>query len=117
MKKHQIIIGLLVCFGLAFLFSSCGKNNNETLKELYKVYKNGEISECKYNGETVFRAGINAYDAGSVVYDKEGKQIASCYGWGNDDPICSKLTDCEVIYRVKNNIWGEPAVDKYGLGK
>ena len=101
--------------------SSCGKNNianEETLKELYKVYKNGEISECKYNGKIVFCAGINAYDAGSVVYNKDGKEIGFCnYGWGDVDDICSQLTDCEVIYRVKNSIWGGPAVDKYGLGK
>ncbi|MCL2290870.1 MAG: hypothetical protein FWC34_09260 [Bacteroidetes bacterium] len=25
MKKHQIIIGLLICFGLTFIFSSCDK--------------------------------------------------------------------------------------------
>ena len=102
-------------------FSSCDKNNVEnikTLKELYKVYANGEIDECKYNGETVYCAGQNAYDAGSVIYDKDGKQIGSCnYAWGGVDPICSQLTGCKVIYRVKNNIWGEPAIDKYGLGK
>ena len=100
---------------------SCDKNNfenKETLKELYKVYKNGEISECKYNGETVFCAGINAYDAGSVIYNKKGNAIGSCnYAWGSVDPICGQLADCKVIYRVKNSIWGGPAVDKYGLGK
>ena len=100
---------------------SCDKNNIEnkdTLKELYKVYKNGEIDECKYNGQTVYCAGLNAYDAGSVIYDKNGKQIGSCnYAWGNVEPICGQLKNCEVIYRVKDNIWGEPAVDKYRLGK
>ena len=113
--------GILFIALLSMGMFSCGKNNIEnkkTLKELYKVYEDGEISECKYNGQIVYCAGINAYDAGSVVYDKEGKQIGSCiYAWGNVDSICRQLTNCETIYRVKNSIWGGPAVDKYGLGK
>ena len=104
-----VILSIVVC--------NCDKNN-ETLKELYIVYENGEIEECKYKGKTVYCAGQNTYDAGAVVYDKDGKTIGSCsYAWGNVDAICDKLTDCKVIYRVKNNIWGEPAVDKYGLEK
>ena len=106
---------------LSIVVFSCDKNNienKETLKELYTVYKNGEIDECKYKGKVVYCAGLNAYDAGSVVYDKDGKVIGCCnYAWGNVDPICGQLKDCKVIYRVKDNIWGEPAVDKYGLGK
>ena len=106
---------------LSFGVSSCDKNsieNKETLKKLYKVYENGKITECKYNGEIVYCGEINAYDAGSVIYNKDGKGIGSCnYAWGNVDDICSQLTDCEVIYRVKKSIWGGVAVDKYGLGK
>lgn len=46
------------------------------------------------------------------------KEIGACnFAWGNVESICGQLTDCEVIYRVKDNIWGKPAVDKYGLGK
>lgn len=100
---------------------SCKKDNFEnkqTVKQLYNTYKNGEISECKHNGQTVYSAGLNAYDAGGAVYDKDGKQIGSCnFALGNVDSICGQLIDCEVIYRVKDNIWGQPAVDKYGLGK
>lgn len=100
---------------------SCKKDNIEnkqTLDQLYRIYKSGEISECKFNGQTVYSAGLNAGDAGTVIYDKDGKQIGACnYAWGNVDTICNQLTTCEVIYRVNDNIWGQPAVDKYSLGK
>lgn len=106
---------------LLVLGATCTKENdmenNRTLKQLYEWYRNGQISRCKYNGETVYRAGLNAYDAGSVIYDKEGKKIGTCrYAWGEPDAICGQLTECETIYRVKDNIWGEPPIDKYGLG-
>lgn len=108
---------LMLSIGL----SSCKKDdfeNKQTLKKLYKTYKNGEITECKHNGETVYGAGLNAYDAGSFVYDKDGKKIGTCnYAFRQVDSICVQVTECEVIYRVKDNIWGQPAVDKYGLGK
>jgi len=120
-KTISRLIFLTMTVLLSIGVVSCDKNNienKETLKELYKVYKNGEIDECKYNGQTVYCAGLNAYDAGSVIYDKNGKQIGSCnYTLGNVEPICGQLKNCEVIYRVKDNIWGEPAVDKYRLGK
>jgi hypothetical protein len=100
--------------------SSCKKDdfeNKQTLNQLYKTFKNGEIDECKYNGQMVYVAGYNAYDAGSAIFDKDGKKIGTCnYGWGPVDSICNQLDDCETIYRVKGNIWGQPAVDKYGLG-
>jgi len=121
--KNQIKLFTLLTLILILSIgiSSCKKDdfeNKQTLKKLYKTYKNGEISECKYNGQTVYSAGLNAYDAGGAVYDKDGKQIGTCnYAWGQPDPICGQLTDCETIYRVKDNIWGQPAVDKYELGK
>jgi len=106
---------------LTIALSGCKKDNFEnasTLRKLYKNYKNGSIDECRHNGQTVYIAGINAVDAGSSVYDKDGKQIGTCnFAWGQPDAICGQLTDCETIYRVKDNIWGQPAVDKYGLGK
>lgn len=108
----------LLFSGCLLILAGCSKDPvDQTLKELYKTYENGEISECQYNGNTVYRAGLNAYDAGSNVYDVDGNQIGSCnYAWGQVDTICEELFNCKVIYRVKDNIWGQPAVDKYGLG-
>lgn len=93
--------------------------NIQTLQTLYSKYHNGEIEECKYNGKIVYCGGLNAYDAGTEVYDKEGNLIGHCgFLWGKtEDAICKELKECEVIYRVKNNIWGLPFVDKYGLSK
>jgi len=112
-----LFLGLSLIFTLGII--SCKKDNFEnskTLRQLYKQYKNGEISECKYLGETVYSAGLNMYDAGGAIYDYEGNQIGTCnFALGNTDSICSKLTDCETIYRIKDNIWGKPAVDKFGL--
>lgn len=100
-------------------FQNDSVKNGKVLKKLYKIYKDGEISECKYKGETVYSATLNAYDADVRVYDGKGKEIGSCnYGWGDRvDTVCRQLTDCKVIYRVKGNIWGMPAVDEYGLAE
>jgi hypothetical protein len=86
--------------------------NISTLQELYC-----EIEACQYNGATVYKAGLNAPDAGSVIYNGEGIKIGSCnYGWGKPDSMCDKLQSCEDVYRVAENIWGKPAIDKYNLG-
>ncbi len=120
-KKVTNVMILTMTVFMSIVILSCKKDNIEnkqTLDQLYKIYKSGEISECKFNGQTVYSAGLNAMDAGSVIYDKDGKQIGSCnYGWGHVDTICNQLTGCEVIYRVTDNIWGQPAVNKYSLGK
>lgn len=117
MKNLRYAIGLLFIMTLVF---NCNKKNDNinTIKKLYKTYKNGEISECNHNGETVYICGISAYDAGGVIYDKDGEIIGSCnYAWGTVDSICGELEDCEVIYWMKDNIWGQPHVDKYNLGE
>lgn len=102
-----------------FVSVGCQKDNPEnwsTIKKLYKTYKNGEISECKYKGETVYSGALNAYDAGNNVYDASGKQIGSCnYAWGTVDDICGELENCKTIYRVEDNIWGRDYVDEYNL--
>ncbi len=88
------------------------------LTELYNLYENGKISECEYKGETVYIAGINAYDAASKVYNSKGEVIGTCnYAFGQVDDICRQLKNCEVIYRCENHISGEPAVDNYGIGE
>ena len=118
MKIAKVLfLGLTLIFTLGF--NSCKKynfENSKTLRQLYKQYKNGEISECKYLGETVYSAGLNMYDAGGAIYDYEGNQIGTCnFAWGGADSICNKLSDYKTIYRIKNNIWDKPPVDKYGL--
>jgi len=50
--------------------------------------------------------------------NEDGNEIAECnYAWRQVDEMCGELENCETIYRVKDNIWGQPAVDKYGLRK
>lgn len=101
--------------------SSCNKEgleNKRTVEKIYKVYKNGGISQCFHNGQTVYLAYLNGTDFGSYIYDDEGYEIGRCdYAWGVPDSICSELTDCEEIYMVKDNIWGRPPINVYGLGR
>lgn len=55
---------------MIMVISSCYKkkdNKIEILKDLFAIYENGEIDECKYNSMTVFIAGINAYDTGIFI--------------------------------------------------
>ena len=99
-----------------FLLFGCHKDvpNYKTLKELAKTA--GMISECQLNGETVYDVSLNAYDAGSTIYNTDGEVLGTCnYAWGTPDSICAQLSGCKIIYCVEDNIWGEPAVDVYGL--
>ncbi len=100
--------------------SGCsGKTENiKVLTHLYEEYRNGTISECECNGQHVFVAGINAYDAGSVIYDLKGNIITRCdNSFEAPDSLCLNLKNCRTVYRVKNNIWGLPPVNEYNLGK
>ncbi len=122
---------LLVLFIVLILSAGCLlKNQNttqmnqsdntkkEVLKKLFKAYRNGQISECKLHDKLVYTATFSAADAPVHIYDSAGMKIGTCnYAWGRYDAICRELKNCEVIYRVKNNIWHMPAVDKYGLGR
>ena len=114
MKKIISLLALMIIV-CPLTLTSCKKDkldNQKTLKELYKTYENGKISKCHHNGKTIYVGELNAYDAGSSVYDTDGNQIGSCnYAWGQIDPICHELQDCELIYRIEGNIWGQSAVD------
>jgi hypothetical protein len=106
-------------FFLLLALTHCTPNeveNLSALKEIYSKYGTGEISECLHNGQRVYGASINAYDAGGVLFDKNANPIGSCnYAWGPVSPICKELQNCEVIYRVKDHISGRPPVNKYRL--
>ena len=121
MQKISKLFFVAVMFIAVLTGSACRTDNyvnTNTLRHLYSIFKNGEIDECRYNGKTVYCAGLNAYDAGSVVYDMDGNRIGNCnYAWGPVDPICNQLENCQVIYRCANHISGEPFVDKYGLSR
>ena len=117
MKRLSVTL-ILVLVSITFFSISCKKRNQkiETLKELYKIYSNGKIDECDYNGKTVFSAGMNFYDAGSTVYDLDGNIIGSCNAaWGGVDAICNQLSGCKTVYCVKDNIWGKAAVNNFNL--
>jgi hypothetical protein len=119
--KRPLFIKLITAF-LFFSFLSCKKENSEnkkTLNKLYEMFKDGSISICQYNGQTVYTAAINAYDTGGGIFDKNGNLIGNCnYAWGSKpDPICGQVTNCKIIYMVKDNIWGQPAVNLFKLGQ
>lgn len=120
-------IFLFVFIAATLLFNKCSTtkqqqtqeptDNIQTLQALYSKYKNGVIERCTYNGDVVYKGGLNAPDAGSAIFNKEGIKIGSCnYGWGKPDSMCLELKDCAAVYRVADNIWDEPAVDTYNLG-
>lgn len=116
--KKIAFIGFLFLASTSLTLTSCKKETQKksVLKELYKLYENGEISECKLDGKTVYTGILNAYDAPLYIYDEKGNEIGVCnYAWGTPDAICAELSGCDVVYRVSNNIWGRPAVDKYDL--
>ena len=91
---------------------------NPVLKDLFEKYRVGQIEECTLDGKTVYHASINAYDAGSEIYDQEGRSIGVCnYMTRMVDSACGRLTECEAVYRCEKHISGKPAADKYGLAK
>jgi hypothetical protein len=118
MKQKIKTFSISITIAMVLFSAGCTKEKGGTLNALYTTYKKGQIDECKYNGETVYVAGQNVYDGGSVVYNKAGKEIGTCnYGWGQVDEICTRLESCKVIYRCENHISGEPFVDTYGLSE
>ena len=99
----------------------CKKDTTSTpqvVKDLYATYQNGEISEARLDGQTVYVAGFNAADAGTASYNKNGETIGTCnYAYGQVDAICSHLQNEQVVYRCKKHITGKPYIDTYGLDK
>ena len=81
---------------LLFLLSgSCEKQemDHEGLALLYQTYKNGEISECQLEGETVYLASLNQVDSPMKIFDIRGRELAECnYAWGKVDPLCEQLS-------------------------
>jgi hypothetical protein len=108
----------IILFAL-ILALSCKKENTEkssVLKQLYSQYKDGEIDQATYKGETVYVTGINAYDSSTSIYDKNGNVIGGCdYSYGLIDPICYDLGELKAIYRCENHLSGKPPVDLFKL--
>lgn len=92
------------------------KTDNPVLMQLFEKYEFGQIEECMFEGRRVYHASINAFDAGSEIYDEHGNSIASCnYMTKQVGAACEQLQQCETIYRCNKHMSGEPPVDKYGL--
>lgn len=114
----QLVVLLLLLFIGLFSCKQDVAIAKPGIHTIYLTFKNGSIDECKLKGQTVYVAGLNANDAGAIIFDVEGKEIGNCnWAWGKPDTICRQLTDCDVVYRCQNHISGEPFVDKYGLSK
>lgn len=118
----KTILKLTLIISIIFIcFSACKQDNAITkagLHTIYSNFKNGVISECKLNEQTVYSAMENAYDASTYIYDVNGNKIGECnWAFNKVDTICYQLKNCETIYRCNNHITGQPFVDKYGLSK
>jgi len=82
-------------------------------ENLITRFENGEISHCMFEGKSVLQCKLNANDAGANIYDLEGNKLFDCnYAWGKPVPECASIEGCEVLYRVKDNLWGLEPVDK-----
>jgi hypothetical protein len=118
MKKN---LALFLLFASIISIVSCRKEKSdsmETLRKLYKEYKNGEIDCAYYGTEKVFRASENAYDAPTIIYNSDGEKIATCnYAFGDVDAICDDIIFDRVVYRCRHHISGENFIDVYGLSR
>jgi hypothetical protein len=118
--KQTLKILILFIFIIVMAIEGCRKTKDDnlaTLRNLYLSYKDGEISECKFNNDTVYDAAFESYSAWSTIYNLDGMIIGTCnYDWGPVDTICSQLQTCRVIYRSRNHPSGAPPIDVYGLG-
>ena len=65
------------------------------------------LAACTYEGEKYYLTQTNAYDAPGGIMNANLESAGNCnYGWGQPDPICEQITDCQAIYVIKDNIWG-----------
>lgn len=117
MGKNILFKGLLLV-GL-LMSSSCTKDevNLDSLKKIYAIYKQGQISVCHHKSVLVYKAELSATDTGFQIFDQNGNQIGDCNtAWGQKpDYICDQITKCETIYRIKDDILGIPGINKYNL--
>lgn len=111
MKLRFLATGLLLLTAAACNPKTTPDAGPSVAEKLKSTYENGEISRCTLEGATYYVCARNAPDAGSEIFDSEGKKVGACYyNTGAVDALCDKLTTCEVIYRVSPNIWGKPGV-------
>jgi len=86
------------------------------LRKLYHQFQRGAIDLCIYHGDTVYAVQRDAFEANVILYDVFGDKITTCdYGYEKVALICDNLRKCETIYRVKNNVWRLPEVNKYNI--
>ena len=82
----KTIYKLTLIISIVFIcFSACKQDEAITkagLNTIYIKHKNGSIDECSCNGQKVYLAGLNYYDAGSGIYDSTGRLIAIGIGLG-----------------------------------
>ncbi|MTI32532.1 hypothetical protein [Xanthovirga aplysinae] len=88
----------------------------KALRKLHHQFERGSIDLCLYNGDTIYAVQRDALGANVILYDVYGDKITTCdYGYEKVAIICNNLRKCETIYRIKNNVWKLPAVNKYNL--
>lgn len=114
MQARILQIFLLLLVGSMLTAASCRNAGSSQMvpENLITRFQNGEISRCTFDGKPILQCKLNANDAGANIYDLEGNKLFDCnYGWGKPAPECGQIDGCQVLYRVKDNIWGLEPVD------
>lgn len=121
--KANILQTLFLLFAATVLTAASCRNGGtepdaKVPENLVKQFTNGEISSCTLDGDNVYHCRLNANDAGSEIYNTNGDKVATCNAaWGQQpDPECSRLENCDVLYRIENNIWGLAPVNNLDGG-
>lgn len=88
----------------------------EVLEKLYPDYSEGEILRCSANGKNYYEASLNVFDAPYIIYDENGNKLGECNYFANQlHSLCKELKSCQTLYRCKNHINGQPAINVYNL--